>query len=626
MRIDQISVRAIPPIKLFEIQTTSNVVVIAGANGSGKTRLKEAIANSFRQPQTPQAAISLTATREEEERAWGSKTLQVQAKENCQPLRDYLATRTRSKAYTGTVIQIDSNRAVTPVKFEQFTLATVDPDDEDFNYSWYLSPFTNRWQQLVNKVYKKVANRDQKIATFIKENPEKTGADALTKYPDPFAPYQAMFERLLPGKTLEPIDPKAPKEFHYRVRNSGPMPFGTLSSGEQEVVKVAFDLVWKRITHSVIMIDEPELHLHPTLTFRLIETLKEFGGGTNQLFLFTHSSDLISTYYATGNVFFVDTSNEGQNQAHKLSGLSAAHASVTRAASSNLGMFAVGKRLIFIEGKEASVDRLVYHKVAQSAFPDSYVLPIGSVDNVMALRNVVDEIATAIFGIDLFLIRDRDGLPDQLITTLEQNQRFRCLPRRHIENYLLDEDVLSEVAGAFYLGADKRDPANIRSELERIASGAVMSSVLWNVRETIRVLGAVDQPTVRDVDTQTPDQLADGISNQVSQSIAGISDALGDDQIRSMVASEHATIVTSLQSSRWIQVLPGKIIFARFCGEFLKVEAARVREAYADIAMRQKPTAFGDIIEIMALFKQIAEPSPETHAEEGTGTTAAAAV
>jgi predicted ATPase len=71
-------------------------------------------------------------------------------------------------------------------------------------------------------------------------------------------------------------------------------------------VKVAFDLIWKQIRHSVILVDEPELHLHPTLAFRLTETLKLLGEGTNQLILFTHSSDLISTYYATGNVYFID--------------------------------------------------------------------------------------------------------------------------------------------------------------------------------------------------------------------------------------------------------------------------------------------------------------------------------
>lgn len=609
MRVDGVGLRDFPPIRAFEISTSSSVVIIAGANGSGKTRLKDAIVNSFRNPSHPLASLSLTATRQDEEIAWNAKALQVTAGQDCPVLREYLSTRTRAQAYVGTVVQIDSDRAVQPVRFESFTLATQDPDDQDVNYSWYLNPFIGRWQELVNKIYKKAASRDQKIAKFVKENPTSLGSDALTANPDTFLPYQDMFASLLPGKTIEPIDPKSPREFHYRIADSQPMPFNSLSSGEQEVVKVAFDLVWKRITHSIILVDEPELHLHPTLTFRLIETLKGFGGGTNQLFLFTHSADLISTYYSTGNVIFIDSSSTEPNQAHQLSALVTAHSAVARAAGANLGLFAVGKRLVFVEGREASVDRLVYHKVAQSAFPDSYVIPIGSVDNLVALRSVVDELTNAIFGIELFLVRDRDGLSDEVITTIESNARFRCLPRRHIENYLLDADVLSEVARTFYLPQEKADVAHIRQVLLQIAESSVMQGVLWNVRERIRVLGVLPQPSASDLSQMSRDQLAQNMSDQVSRDLSKMAQGLGADEIRKLVIQEHTKLQAALLSQDWVSLLPGKPIFGRFCGEFFAVEPARVREAYADIAMRTKQEVFLDIIQIFQAFSRVATPT-----------------
>ncbi len=475
------------------------------------------------------------------------------------------------------MVQIDSDRAVQPVRFESFTLATEDPDDLDVNYSWYLSPFIGRWQELVNKIYKKAAARDQKIARFVKDHPTQPGSDALTAYPDPFLPYQSVFAQLLPGKTLEPIDPKSPREFHYRIGQSQPLSFATLSSGEQEVVKVAFDLVWKRIIHSIILVDEPELHLHPTLTFRLIETLKGFGDGTNQLVLFTHSADLLSTYYSTGSVYFIDSSASDINQAHQLSALATAHTAVARAAGANLGLFAVGKRLVFVEGREASVDRLVYHKVAQNAFPDSYVMPIGSVENLIALRSVVDELTNAIFGIDLFLVRDRDGLSDEHVLSLESNARFRSLPRRHIENYLLDPDVLSEVARTFYLRPEQQDVARIRDRLKQIASSSIMQAVLWNVRESIRVLGTLPSPVVRNVEQMSRDELAASISDQVARNLCEIAQGLGAGEIRKLVIKEHARLDAALSSEEWVKVLPGKLVFARFCAEFLAVEKERVR-------------------------------------------------
>ena len=74
------------------------------------------------------------------------------------------------------------------------------------------------------------------------------------------------------------------------------------------MIKVLFDVARKDIRHSVIIVDEPELHLHPTLAFKLIETLKNIGDHTNQFLFLTQSSDLISTYYSTGDVYFIDQS------------------------------------------------------------------------------------------------------------------------------------------------------------------------------------------------------------------------------------------------------------------------------------------------------------------------------
>ena len=70
MRIDRLILQNHPPIKMFEVVTSSNVIIIAGANGSGKTRLKEALVNTFRSPKNPLVSLSISATRDKEEAAW----------------------------------------------------------------------------------------------------------------------------------------------------------------------------------------------------------------------------------------------------------------------------------------------------------------------------------------------------------------------------------------------------------------------------------------------------------------------------------------------------------------------------------------------------------------------------
>jgi predicted ATPase len=605
MRISQLSAAALPPIRLFEISDLSSPVIIAGANGSGKTRLKDAIAATFRSASSPQLSLTIEATRKEEETTWGAKNLQVSRGTNCAPLLNYMNSRLRGGTHVGTVVQIDSDRSVTPVKFQPITLATPDPYDTEIQLTYYLSPFINRWPDLVNKIYQKAANRDLKIAASVRADPEAVGQSYLDANPDPFIPYQKVFEQLLPGKQLEPIDPKSPREFHYRIGAAGPFPFQTLSSGEQEVVKVAFDLIWKHIRHSVILVDEPELHLHPTLAFRLIETIKGLGEGTNQLVLFTHSPDLISTYYATGNVYFIDLDEAIGNQGKRLSDLHENHIETARAVGANLGLFAVGKKLIFIEGADSSMDRLTYHRVAQECFPEAYLLPMGSVRNLNALSHVSEELRTAIFGVDLFMIRDRDGLSDEQVAELERNPRFRVLPRRHVENFFLEPDLLSKVAKHFYLDDRQADPQAIEAALLRAAEASINSALLADIKHLVHVDGAIAPPALNAVERLTGDQLEDAIIRLLQSAATALAGRFSTAAVESLVRKRRTMLSAALRNSTWRIIFPGKTVLQRFVADNWRINLVQVRQAYVDIALRDKADVLKPIRTILESFRAL---------------------
>jgi len=609
MKIINLVANDLPPIRQFEIVRLSSPVIVAGANGSGKTRLKEAIANTFRTPKSPQISLTIGSTRKEETEAWGGETLEVVKGTNCSLLQQYMSTRSRGGTYVGSAIQIDSDRSVTPVKFQPITLATPDPYDTDISLTYYLSPFANRWQTLVNKIYQKAANQDMKIAAFVRANPTATCQEGLDANPNLFAPYQQVFMKLLHGKSLEPINPKQPREFHYMIGDSGPFVFQTLSSGEQEVIKVAFDLIWKRIRHSVILLDEPELHLHPTLAFRLIETLKDLGDGTNQIILFTHSSDLISTYYATGNTYFIDLQESAGNQSKKLSDLHEGHCETARSVGANLGLFAVGKNLVFIEGAEASVDRLTYHKVVQQCSFDAYLLPLGSVKNVNALRDVSDELGKAIFGVELFMIRDRDGLIDEQVEKLERNSHFRVLPRRHIENYFLDADVLSKVAEHLYLPAEKAAVNAIKTELNEAANACLNTAILSDIKEFVLLNGAVDVPKVKNPSDLDVDGIIRQVVTQLISTATALTARFSRDELQKLINKRRMLLTTALDTGTWTSVFPGKSVLALFAGNFWKEDVGRIRQAYVDIALDQKPEVFEDIRNIFEHFKAVSNES-----------------
>ncbi len=558
MRIDRISLKNYPPIKAFEAETLSNVVIIAGANGSGKTRLKEAIVKAFRltgrggtPPEGQSAGLKISATSDEEKEAWEKSSFEVTPGQPCPILRKHLLSQISSQEYTGAIIQIESDRTVQTVNIPPLNLSAPDPDDKKISRSDGLNPFKDKWEGFIKDIHNKEVIRNRKITRFIEENLKETGEYALSKFPNPLLLYEKIFNRLLPGKTLARISTDNPRDLYYCDKDSELMPINNLSSGEQEIVRVTFNLISKNITHSVILIDEPELHLHPTLASNLIETLKDLGGKTNQLILFTHSADLISTYYSSGCVFFIDKQRETGNQARRLSDIRDSHSAIAHTVAANLGIFAVSKRLVFVEGKDTSVDRPVYHKIAQSAFPGANISPIGSVNNINALREVVDELTKTIFGVELFLIRDRDRLSDVDIKTLEKNTRFRCLLRPHIENYLLDSEVLVKVAERFCLSTEMQDISTIEENLKTIASSTINHVILQNVQNHINSLFVKEpEEKIKIIDEISQKDLANKIYKQIENKFSGnlreLQQKLDRENIRHLVSKEHSNFKVAI--------------------------------------------------------------------------------
>lgn len=596
MRITTISAENILPIKQVKIENLDSVVIIAGANGSGKSRLKQSIIQTFQSPQSPQLNLTIKSTRPEEEGRWRQDTIELIKNENNPLFHQYMESRTRGGSYAGTVIQIDSQRNIQNVNYgNPLDLSSTDPDEEEIPITWYFGDFGSRWNQVVRKIHQKVANWDTNLAKKMKENQTLTGQQILQNLPDPSIPYQELFSKLLPGKTLEKIDPKNLREFYYKNDDGSVLPFTALSSGEQEVVKITFDLLWKKIRHCVFLIDEPELHLHPTLTFRLIETLKEMGDSTNQFIFFTHSADLISTYFSTGNVYFIDASFSGGNQAHRLSDLQHSHSQLTKVMGEHLGLFAVGKKLVFVEGEQSSKDRLTYHAIAQKYYPEFQVTPVGTVTHIMNLQNFVDEISKSIFGINFYMIRDRDGVPTKIIDSLEKVGRIRFLKKRCLENYFLDSEILAKVGEQFYIEmSDFKNPKKINDLLHNIALEMRNLNILKRMKDYTSDLFHVGTPTVKNVLAKQPEDIISQFTGEIESEVHKLQLDIETLQKNKVFDSFVHEVDADLTSGNWINTFSGKEIYAKYCST-IKVEEMRVTEAYTQLALTHKPAVFADI-------------------------------
>ena len=598
MRIRSLRLSDYSPITSLHIDDLGNTVIIAGANGSGKTRLKDAIVATVQG--NPIMDITLEATRpeEESEKYFGAETIELKKGEQSAVLQQYISSRRYGAGrYVGSLVQIDSTRSAQPLKYAPVNWLGGDPDDAEAPSTFYFGAFSGRWQDFVNYIHQKSAARDKKLAELVKSNPEMTGEEIAKKVPDPFLKYKKIFSEILPGKTLLDIEPAAPREFRYTDHNGQELPFTSLSSGEQEVVKVLFDVARKEIRHSIIVVDEPELHLHPTLAFKLVETLKSVGGYTNQMLLFTHSSDLISTYYSTGDVYFIDSDDKNHNQAHRLSDLGDEHKDIATLVGQNLGLFAVGKKLVFVEGRSSSIDRLTYQKIAQSVDSEIKIIPAGSVLNIMALRSIEEQIRASIFGIELYMIRDRDGLSDAQVDQLERNGRFRCLKRRHIENYFLDAQLLSEVSSYFYTKRNHTE-TDISNQMFEIAESALNFNVYQNTREHLHVNFFLGAPQVRGIESLSADEMRTNLVEAIESNVVDLGSALKPANISKWIESEESRLRQALEDGSWIKEFRGKHIFGIVCGKVLREDPLRVRQAYIDIGLKNGSPALSELREL----------------------------
>lgn len=90
------------------------------------------------------------------------------------------------------------------------------------------------------------------------------------------------------------FDPKDGFTIRTSQRSSTPLPPSKLSSGEQQMMVLAYQILFKATPGTLVLIDEPELSLHVLWQSTFVEDLAQMGKVNNLSFLLaTHSPSLI---------------------------------------------------------------------------------------------------------------------------------------------------------------------------------------------------------------------------------------------------------------------------------------------------------------------------------------------
>lgn len=196
----------------------------------------------------------------------------------------------------------------------------------------------------------------------------------------------------------------------YVIKDGLSIEIDTISSGEREIINFIFGLFIEQLDDGIIIIDEPELHLHPKWQKKLINILKEITHGIGiQILFVTHSSSFIS-YNVLNNIFRI-YKDAGFSKCIKVDNLLTSEdnnlrkkLSVINATNNEKIFFA--DNVILVEG---ITDEILFKKIYESEFGD---LPDGlefvNINGKMNRKNF--EVVLDKLQIKHFYIGDYDNL------------------------------------------------------------------------------------------------------------------------------------------------------------------------------------------------------------------------
>jgi predicted ATP-dependent endonuclease of OLD family len=111
---------------------------------------------------------------------------------------------------------------------------------------------------------------------------------------DSLAPYRAAVRSVCPRLALSHVEASARGATLWFEREGGTLvELGALSHSEEQAVLFAITFHLFGLNASIVLIDEPELHLHPDEHVRFLEAIRALGQD-NQIIVATSSASLLA--------------------------------------------------------------------------------------------------------------------------------------------------------------------------------------------------------------------------------------------------------------------------------------------------------------------------------------------
>jgi predicted ATPase len=400
-----------------------------------------------------------------------------------------------------------------------------------------------------------------------------------------------LFNTFFPDKTylgIKPL-PHGSLEFPVRVSSGEVHDIDELSSGEKEILYGFLKLKNGTPRGSVVLLDEPELHLNPSLLHGFADFFYRHLGidQGNQLWLVTHSDTLLRQ--AVGNANYrvyqmipASSIAENENQAAEV----IADDDVERVTIELIGDLASYRphgKVVILEGlTENGFDVNVVRRL----FPDFArrvnLVSGGSKRRVRDLYTALREAAdNAGLNNRFFSIVDRDT--DQVLER-EAGASEYSWDVYHIENYLLEPSAIRS-ATTTLLGEDPfASDADVSEALKNIAAGLINRLVLQQLQDELNsnLVRAIKIGGPPDTEDPAGDLMPSVIGS--AERVRDLAINTSEEGLRRRAADLRADLEQAFANDRWQAEVPGRLILNNFSDLYLggRIEASMFRNAVLD--------------------------------------------
>lgn len=392
-------------------------------------------------------------------------------------------------------------------------------------------------QNLVLTSENKFNNLAQDIITmrFLDMQERERGVDNPRNY---IRGIRDVFQHFLPDKEF--LDIELPHGLssppRILVRSGGiEHDISQLSSGEREILMTYTHLEKLRPTGSIILFDEPELHLHPALQRRVIAHLQKLiERGSNQIWVITHAEELVN---ATEFESLFAMTGRGASAALPVRDR-AARIGLLEHLGAGVGLQLTSPRILFLEGESDAELLPLFFKT----------LPVGiSLVNTSGKGSLMRLTETAMRLLEetikdgqFFLVRDLDVEDDPSVLDMLQNRyegHFFVWDRYHIENYLLDSEAIyhylvdepdikftpvsvQDVSRELRIIADERRDSVLAKHIEARLNRSIRRRIVLNVKDGLmlslaKAAEAYRERTARTLEVTMVEQLYNEVNAEL---------------------------------------------------------------------------------------------------------------